>query len=123
MVESTSAALAYAYPTSHLCRLDVQRITQDLRPSRRSWPSSTPPEVSHFPLDAFSLLEQLLFSDKVKKINMFGWNQERILAVTTEHIYNLKKGKPKRKIPVNLLGGVSKTVGANKTEFTIHVPT
>ena len=54
---------------------------------------------------------------------MFGWNQERIIVVTTEFIYNIKKNKPKRKIPISLLGGVSKTVGANKTEFTIHVPT
>jgi serum/glucocorticoid-regulated kinase 2 len=65
----------------------------------------------------------LLFSDKVKKINMFGWNQERIIVITTEFIYNIKKNKPKRKIPISLLGGVSKTVGGNKTEFTIHVPT
>ena len=64
----------------------------------------------------------MLFSDKVKKINMFGWNQERIIVVTTEFIYNIKKNKPKRKIPISLLGGVSKTVGANKSEFTIHVP-
>ena len=54
---------------------------------------------------------------------MFGWNQERLLIITTEHIYNIKKLKPKRKIPISLLGGISKTTGANKTEFTIHVPT
>ena len=65
----------------------------------------------------------MLFSDKVKKINMFGWNQERIILVTSEYLYNIKKTKPKRKIPISLLGGVSKTVGANKAEFTVHVPT
>lgn len=55
---------------------------------------------------------------------MFGWNQERILAITTEHIYNIKKHKPKRKIGITLLGGISKTVNvANKQEFTLHVPT
>ena len=64
----------------------------------------------------------MLFSDKIKKINMFGWNQERILAITSEHIFNIKKNKPKRKIPINLLGGISKTIGTNKAEFTIHVP-
>jgi hypothetical protein len=53
---------------------------------------------------------------------MFGWNQERILAITSEHIFNIKKNKPKRKIPINLLGGISKTIGTNKAEFTIHVP-
>jgi serum/glucocorticoid-regulated kinase 2 len=65
----------------------------------------------------------LLFSDKLKKINMFGWNQERILAITTEFIYNLKKNKPKRKTPITSLGGLSKTLGSNKAEFTLHVPT
>jgi hypothetical protein len=53
---------------------------------------------------------------------MFGWNQERILAITSEHIFNIKKNKPKRKIPITLLGGISKTIGANRAEFTIHVP-
>ncbi len=71
-----------------------------------------------------NVIESLLYSEKIKKINMFGWNQERILAITTEHIYNIKKQKPKRKIGITLLGGISKTVNvANKQEFTIHVPT
>lgn len=41
-------------------------------------------------------------SDKIKKINMFNWVQERMLIVTTEHIYNIKKNKIKRKIAVSL---------------------
>lgn len=45
-------------------------------------------------------LETLLFSDKVKKINMFNWVQERCLVVTNEKIYNLKKNKIKRAILV-----------------------
>jgi serum/glucocorticoid-regulated kinase 2 len=91
------------------------------RHSRKLWPFLTPKGVgiSSFLID----LEQLLFSDKLKKINMFGWNQERILAITTEFIYNIKKNKHKRKIPITLLGGLSKTIGSNKTEFTLHVPT
>ena len=64
----------------------------------------------------------MLFSDKLKKINMFGWNQERILVITTEHVYNIKKTKPKRKIPIALLGGISKTLVGTKIEFTLHVP-
>lgn len=55
----------------------------------------------------FSLLkkasETLLFSDKVRKINMFNWVQERILAITTEKIYNIKKNKVKRFIMVATL--------------------
>ena len=64
-----------------------------------------------------------MFSDKLKKINMFGWNQERILVVTSENVYNIKKYKTKRRIPIHLLGGISKTTVGTKIEFTLHIPT
>ena len=35
--------------------------------------------------------EELLFSDKIVKINKFGVTQERNILVTTRNIYNLKK--------------------------------
>ena len=54
-------------------------------------------------------IESVLFSDKVKKINMYEWNQERIFVITTEKVYNIKKTKIKRQIPLNLIGGLSKT--------------
>ena len=40
-------------------------------------------------------------SDKIKKVNMFGWVQERFFVITTEKVYNLKKNKIKRFIPVS----------------------
>ena len=72
--------------------------------------------------DKIFLIEILLFSDKVKKINIYGWNQERILVISSEKIYNIKKNKVKRKIEIAALGGVSKTMLGTKTEFTMHVP-
>jgi hypothetical protein len=45
-------------------------------------------------------LEKLLFSDKIKKINMFNWVQERYFIITTNKIYNVKKSKVKRSIVV-----------------------
>jgi hypothetical protein len=66
--------------------------------------------------------EQLLFSDKVKKINMFNWTQERILVITNEKIYNIKKTKAKRKIRIADLGGISKALKGERIEFTLHVP-
>jgi hypothetical protein len=70
-----------------------------------------------------STLEGLLFADKVNKINMFGWNQERLIIITTEHVYNVKKPHSvKRKIPISYLGGISKTLQGTKIEFTLHVP-
>jgi len=77
----------------------------------------------HITLMICLFLETLLFSVKLKKINMFGWNQERIFVITSEYIYNIKTSKPKRKIPIHLLGGISKTMTGVKIEFTLHVPT
>jgi hypothetical protein len=48
-------------------------------------------------------IEILLFADKIKKINMFDWTQERIFIITTERIYNIKKQKIKRQIQVRIL--------------------
>jgi hypothetical protein len=53
---------------------------------------------------------------------MFGWTQERVLVITTESIYNIKKVKVKRRIKIADLGGVSKALLGSKVEFTIHVP-
>lgn len=58
----------------------------------------------------------------MRKINNLGWKQERIIIVTNEKIYNIKKYKAKRKIKVTLLGGISKTVIGARNEFTLHVP-
>ena len=35
--------------------------------------------------------EQLLFSDKIIKVNRYGLSQERNILITNEAIYNLKK--------------------------------
>lgn len=42
-----------------------------------------------------------MLSDKIKKINMFNWVQERLFIITMENIYNIKKLKIKRKINVS----------------------
>jgi hypothetical protein len=66
-------------------------------------------------------IETVLFTDKIKKINMFDWVQERRFIITTEKIYNMKKNKVKRFITLNSMGGLSKAIGSTKGEFTIHV--
>ena len=35
--------------------------------------------------------EQLLFTDKINKINRYGLTQERNILITNKAIYNLKK--------------------------------
>jgi len=54
--------------------------------------------------------EVLLYSDKIKKINMYDWVQERVMAVTNEKIYNIKKYKIKRFILIHKIGGITKTL-------------
>mmetsp|Transcript_40758 Transcript_40758/g.30011 ORF Transcript_40758/g.30011 Transcript_40758/m.30011 type:complete len:101 (-) Transcript_40758:1363-1665(-) len=66
--------------------------------------------------------EILIFSDKLKKINMYDWIQERVLAITNERIYNLKKTKIKRTILISKLGGATKSLVQGKMEFVVHVP-
>ncbi len=54
--------------------------------------------------------ECLLFADKVKKFNQFKWRQERIILITSESIYNVKKDKIKRCIKIDKLAGLSKSL-------------
>ena len=55
----------------------------------------------NFYLIIICIIEKLYFSDKIKKINMFGWVQQRYLLITNEKIYNIKKTKIKRSIRVS----------------------
>ena len=67
--------------------------------------------------------EKIIFADKVKKTNMFEWTQERILVLTTVGLYNIHKKEVKRKIMIEDIGGLTKTVPPSKAmEFTVHVP-
>ena len=66
--------------------------------------------------------EPVLFSGKVKKINMFQWVQERVIIITDLKIYNIKKKQVKRIIGIESIEGLSKTTLPGSKEFTIHVP-
>lgn len=52
-------------------------------------------------------IESVLFSDKIKKINMYEWAQERIIIITSEKVYNIKHNKIKRTILISKIGGIS----------------
>lgn len=41
--------------------------------------------------------------------------------MTSEKIYNFKKNKIKRQIPIYKLSGISKNLAGAKNEFTLHV--
>ena len=62
--------------------------------------------------------EEILFSDKVIKINKKGWNQDRHIILTDKAIYNLKKTSLKRRIDYKTIIGI--TVSKVSDEFIIH---
>lgn len=80
---------------------------------------STNPELS-------SLVhgERVLFADKIKKTNLYNWEQERVIVITPQGIYNIHKKSIKRKLDFNKIAAVTKTISpsSNTREFTIHLP-
>jgi phosphodiesterase/alkaline phosphatase D-like protein len=62
-----------------------------------------------------------MLSDKIQKINMFGWVQQRYFLITNEMVYNIKMTKIKRSIPISSLLGITKNLHGTKREFTLHV--
>lgn len=67
--------------------------------------------------------EMVIFADKVKKINQYEWTQERTLLITSDAIYNIHKKEMRRRVNLNNVSGVTKTIPPSKSllEFTIHV--
>jgi hypothetical protein len=64
--------------------------------------------------------ETILFTDKVGKINNYGFNQERNLIVTDKALYNTKKKDLKRRIDLTLLFGITISKASDVDEFVIH---
>ena len=51
--------------------------------------------------------EILYYSNKITKVNHFGINQERILVLTDEALYNFQKKKIKRRIKYDQIRGIT----------------
>ena len=62
--------------------------------------------------------EEILFSDKIMKINKHGWKQERNILITDKAIYNLRKLSLKRRIDFKTIIGI--TLSKLTDEFVIH---
>ena len=62
--------------------------------------------------------EEILFSDKIRKVNKDGWTQNRTILLTDKAIYNLKKNKLKRRIDYKIIKGI--TLSKISDEFVIH---
>ena len=62
----------------------------------------------------------ILISRNVVKINKRNREQERLLLITNEGLYNILGKNIKRKIRLEMIYGV--TVSRKSTEFVIHIP-
>ena len=62
--------------------------------------------------------EQIHFSDKIIKINKYGFKQERNIIITDQALYNLKKTSLKRRIDLKSIKGI--TLSKTTDEFVIH---
>jgi serum/glucocorticoid-regulated kinase 2 len=61
--------------------------------------------------------EIIYFSDKIIKINHYGFSQERQVLVTNKALYNLKKKSLKRRIGLDFVRGVTVSL---TDEFVVH---
>lgn len=53
--------------------------------------------------------EEVVFSCTVIKFNRWGMKQDRILLLTNENLYNIKKNTVQRKISVNTVKAITKS--------------
>jgi serum/glucocorticoid-regulated kinase 2 len=65
-----------------------------------------------------TLGEKIYYSDKIEKINKKGTKQSRIIIITEKAIYNMKKKKLKRRIPLEIIKGI--TTSTLNDYFIIH---
>ena len=63
----------------------------------------------------------IMFSGKVQKWNKYTIKQERSLVITNLNIYNFKRKKLRRVVPIEKLGGLTKLLRSDNQEFVIHV--
>ena len=66
----------------------------------------------------FLLLEKLLFTDKIIKINRYNMSQDRHLVITNKAVYNFKKKELKRRINLSVISGIS--ISKYTDEFVVH---
>ena len=62
--------------------------------------------------------EKIEFSDKIIKINKYGFKQERNIVITDKAVYNLRKTYVRRRIDLKSIKGI--TLSKTSNEFVIH---
>ena len=62
-----------------------------------------------------------MFSGKVQKWNKYTIKQDRSLIITNLNVYNFKRKKLRRVVPIENLAGLTKLLKSDSQEFVIHV--
>ena len=63
----------------------------------------------------------IMFSGKVQKWNKYTIKQDRSLVITNLNVYNFKRKKLRRVVPIDKLAGLTKLLRSENQEFVIHV--
>jgi serum/glucocorticoid-regulated kinase 2 len=87
----------------------VEALTKEFDYLKFVEDSSIPPLINN---------EKILFSDKIYKVNKWGFSQERNLVITEKAVYNFKKKTMKRRIDTASIRGI--TITKVTEEFVIH---
>ena len=65
--------------------------------------------------------EEVIFSCNVNKYNKFGMKQSRILLLTNLKLYNIKGEQIQRRIAVDCIMGIIKSMKGNSNEFLVMI--
>ena len=69
--------------------------------------------ISYEYLNVLASKEPIMFSGKVLKWNKYTIKQERHLIITNLNVYNFKKKKLRRRVPIEKLAGLTKLLRAD----------
>lgn len=69
-------------------------------------------------IKSFTREETIFFSDKISKINHYGFSQTRNIIITNKAVYNLKNKSMKRRFLLSYIRGIS--ISKITDEFVIH---
>ena len=64
--------------------------------------------------------EKVIFSCICYKKNKFSFNQERIILFTNTSFYNIDKAKIQRKVPIENIQALTKSIDPKSLSFILH---
>lgn len=65
--------------------------------------------------------EEVIFSTTVTKFNRWGMKQDRTLLLTNDNLYNIKKNQIQRKINIDSIKAITKSLQKGNQQFIVHI--